>query len=35
MRSRFVLSFILSSCCLPIVFLAISDQALAQDESGS
>ncbi len=35
MRSRFVLYFIFSSCCLPIVFLAASNQALAQDVSGS
>ena len=35
MRSRFVLYFIFSSCCLPIVFLAASNHALAQDVSGS
>jgi ketosteroid isomerase-like protein len=34
MRSRFVLYFF-SSCCLSIIFLSTSDQARAQDESGS
>src|SRR5580700_8268079 len=33
MRSRFVLFFL--SCCLPIVILATSDQARAQEDSGS
>ena len=35
MRSRFVLYFIFSSCCLPIMFLAASNRALTQDVSGS
>jgi len=34
MRSRFVL-LLFSSCCLPIILLATSDHARAQDESGS
>jgi ketosteroid isomerase-like protein len=33
MRSQFLLYFF--SCCLPIVFLTTSDQARAQDESGT
>ncbi len=33
MRSRFVLFFL--SCCLPVIFLAASDQARAQEDSGS
>jgi beta-aspartyl-peptidase (threonine type) len=33
MRSRFVLSFF-SSCCLPVILLAISDQVGAQHVSG-
>src|SRR5271166_3136984 len=33
MRSQFVLLFL--SCCLPIGFLATSDRASAQDDSGS
>jgi beta-aspartyl-peptidase (threonine type) len=35
MRSRFVLYLLFSSCCLQIVFLAASNQALAQDASGT
>jgi ketosteroid isomerase-like protein len=34
MGSRFVL-FLLLSCCLPVIFLATSDQARAQEDSGS
>jgi ketosteroid isomerase-like protein len=35
MRSRFVLSFLLSSCCMPIILLAASNHSLAQDVSGA
>jgi beta-aspartyl-peptidase (threonine type) len=35
MRSRFVLYFFSSLCCLPILLLATADQAHAQDVSGS
>jgi ketosteroid isomerase-like protein len=35
MRSRFALYFFFASCFLPIVLLATSHQARAQDESGS
>jgi ketosteroid isomerase-like protein len=31
MRSPFVLSFLFYSCCLPMVFLATNDRALAQE----
>jgi beta-aspartyl-peptidase (threonine type) len=35
MRGRFVLCFLISSCCLLIVFLATVNHACAQDVSGS
>ncbi len=34
MRNRFVLNFLLYSCCLPMMFLPTSDQARAQEASG-